>query len=101
MNIDQVTRALEQLEAELPQMLRDLPDEADFWPVFSRQADHILDNADAEHYGLAWRRINCILVSAGLAPLADAMTIATGPAGQNRFPPRDLSSAASGAQERT
>lgn len=100
MDIHQVTRALEQLESELPQMLEDLPDETDFWPIFTRQADHILDNVDAEHYGLAWRRINCMLVSAGLAPFADAMTIATGPVPQHRFLPRDLSSAAPGARER-
>ena len=36
---------LNELEARLPALMRDYPDQADFWPAFAGQADAIADAA--------------------------------------------------------
>ncbi|HEY2396804.1 MAG TPA: hypothetical protein VGH81_12640 [Rudaea sp.] len=58
---------LDTLEKELPEMIKEHPDDADFWPAFAGAADVIEDNA-GDHAAHVRGRINCMLGSAGLIP---------------------------------
>lgn len=42
---DDLTRAVRTLEAQLPQLIADIPDPPDFWPAFAGEADAIEDSA--------------------------------------------------------
>jgi hypothetical protein len=61
-------RMLGSLEALLPTMVRDHPDDGEFWSTFTEESQHIEDlaaPADPEHVR---SRINCMLGSNGLIP---------------------------------
>lgn len=52
---------LDELEAQLPQLLSDHPEEVEFWPVFAGMADVIEDAAGA-HAAVVSERIDSMLV---------------------------------------
>lgn len=56
---------LNDLEAALPNMMRDYPDPADFWPAFAGLADVIEDSAGV-HYEIVANRIDRMLQKHGL-----------------------------------
>jgi FAD/FMN-containing dehydrogenase len=53
--------ALDRLEALLPQLIADHPDEADFWPAFAGFADLIEDSASAQDFYAVHDRIDRML----------------------------------------
>ncbi len=55
---------LDALEAQLPQMIRDHPDDGDFWCAFAGEADAIEDNA-GDHGPLVIERITGMLAKHG------------------------------------
>jgi len=57
------------LEAALPQMMRDHPDLCDFWPAFAGLADVIEDNSGV-HYEIVANRIDRMLQKHGLSEVA-------------------------------
>jgi hypothetical protein len=58
---------LDVLQNQLPKMIEEHPDDADFWPAFAGEADVIEDSA-GEHAAHVHSRISCMLGSAGLIP---------------------------------
>jgi hypothetical protein len=66
-----VKPALDALEAALPQLVIDNPDEDMFWQSFSGQADDITENVSADDYAYASGRIDCMLKNAGKIPGED------------------------------
>jgi hypothetical protein len=58
---------LDTLEQHLPTIIKEHPDDADFWPAFAGEADVIEDSAGA-HAAHVRSRISCMLGSAGLIP---------------------------------
>lgn len=62
--IAELTTQLDALQAQLPQLIADNPDPADFWPAFAGQADFIEDHAD-EHAEFVGRRIAAMLAEHG------------------------------------
>ena len=59
-------KALDELEARLPQMIKDNPDPGDFWAAFAGQADVIEDQA-GEQASMVRGRISDMLASQGCA----------------------------------
>ncbi len=64
----QLVSRLDELEAKLPRILGEFPDDADFWPVFAGEADAILEGLPAEPYAYALGRVDCMLRNQGLIP---------------------------------
>lgn len=60
--------ALDALEALVPQLQADNPDDDDFRTAFSGEADVIEDNAPAADYEYVRGRIDCMLKNAGAIP---------------------------------
>ena len=58
---------LDALVANLPQMIKDHPDDADFWPAFAGEAD-VIEDSSREHSEHVHSRIQCMLGSAALIP---------------------------------
>lgn len=71
MSRSQLEDLLAKLDAELPSMIRDHPDDADFWPAFAGEADVIEDAADAADYDWAMNAIDALLVKHGRPPIRD------------------------------
>jgi hypothetical protein len=61
-------KLLDVLEAMLPDLMKDNPDDGDFWAAFAGQADVIEDSASADDAAHVRGRINCMLGSKGLIP---------------------------------
>lgn len=59
---------LDRLTQAVPGMRGEHPDDADFWPAFSGEADEIVDNAGRDDYEHVQARVDAILASAGLNP---------------------------------
>lgn len=57
--------AFDNLAKQLPSMIAENPDEADFWPAFAGAADEIIDNASATDCEYVSNRIETMLVAAG------------------------------------
>jgi hypothetical protein len=72
MDRDQLTSALDDLEAALPAMRQAYPDPAEFWPEFAGIADWIEDRAGAADCDYVNERIERMLSAAGLVPPAQA-----------------------------
>ena len=64
---EELTQQLDALEATLPDLLRDHPDEDDFWCAFAGETDHIEDHA-GDHCGFVRGRIDAMLARHGLIP---------------------------------
>ena len=63
--------ALDRLEAALPSLLKEYPDEGKFWSAFTPDADAIVRVADPADVAHAKGRIDCMLKNAGLIPGED------------------------------
>jgi hypothetical protein len=63
--------ALDRLEAGLPRMITDYPDEGDFGSPFAGEADVITENTTADDHAYQHGRIDCMLKNAGLIPGED------------------------------
>lgn len=61
MTRDDLQRQLDELDKSIPDLKRDNPDEADFWPEFAGMADLILDGASAEDYDWVNQQTDAIL----------------------------------------
>ena len=61
---EQLTKMLDELEARLPHMIAEHPDDADFWPEFAGAADDIEDQA-GDHRPMVIERINAMLAEHG------------------------------------
>ena len=57
--------AFDSLAEQLPSMIAENPDEADFWPAFAGVADEIIDNAGAPDCEYVSNRIETMLVAVG------------------------------------
>lgn len=60
----ELTVLLDALEASLPQLINDNPDDGDFWMAFAGQADLIEDEA-GEHRTMVIGRIEAMLMQHG------------------------------------
>lgn len=66
---DQKTMAaLDELEAKIPQLQAENPDDDGFRNAFAGEADMIEDNASAADYEYVRGRIDCMLKNAGAIP---------------------------------
>lgn len=52
---------LNELEAQLPALMRDHSDEADFWPAFAGQADVITEAAGPADFDWVQERLDAML----------------------------------------
>lgn len=59
---------LDRLAQGLSGMRGEHPDDADFWPAFSGEADEIADNAGRDDYEHVQARLDASLAGAGLNP---------------------------------
>jgi hypothetical protein len=64
----ELSAMLEALEASIPTLLAQHPDDSAFWPAFAGEADAIEETAAAEDYEFVRSRLDCILGSHGLIP---------------------------------
>ena len=65
---DQLQIELNRLLLQVPRLLRDSPDPADFWPAFAGLADPILEAAGPDDCDWAGEGISAILRRYNLAP---------------------------------
>jgi len=68
----QLASMLAKLDQAIPGLLRDYPDDADFWPAFAGEADVIEDAAGAEDFAWVSDQIDELLAKHGLSPRGDA-----------------------------
>lgn len=61
-------KRLDTLEAMLPELIQDNPDDGDFWAAFAGEADVIEDLAAPEDAAHVRGRLDCMLGSKGLIP---------------------------------
>jgi len=66
-DLDQLDAMLDRLQAKLPQLMLDYPDEADFWMAFAGEAELIEDRSNEHTYEHVMLRINAILSEMRLA----------------------------------
>ena len=66
-----IVAALDKLEATLPDLIVQYPDEADFWSAFVGEADEIAESASPGDSDYARGRIDCMLKNAGKIPVQD------------------------------
>ncbi len=59
---------LDELEAELPMLLKDTEDQDDFWMAFTGLSDAIEDSAAPHDLEYVRKRVNNMLDSSGLIP---------------------------------
>lgn len=59
----EIEQALDALEAKVPQLQAEYPDEDDFWSVFAGEADVIEDSAGASDCDYVSQRIDAILAA--------------------------------------
>jgi hypothetical protein len=64
---DDLLQMLRDLEEQIPELQREYPDAADFWPEFSPRADGIRWAAGVEHDEWVWECIDSMLRFHGLA----------------------------------
>ena len=57
----ELEQALDALEARVPQLQAEFPDDGDFWCAFAGEADHIEDSANAEDCDYVSQRIDAML----------------------------------------
>lgn len=62
---DELTRLLDDLEADLPAMVAAHPEEGDFWSAFAGQAD-LIDDEAGPHKEEVQARIDAMLARAGV-----------------------------------
>lgn len=67
-DLTQIITQLDDLEASLPAMLAEHPEEDEFWMAFAGEADVIQDNA-GEHSAMVSKRIDDMLAKHGLVTL--------------------------------
>ena len=65
---DQLQIELNRLLLQVPRLLRESPDPADFWPAFAGLADPILEAAGADDCVWASDQVSAILKRYNLAP---------------------------------
>ncbi|MBJ6983971.1 hypothetical protein [Luteimonas sp. MC1750] len=63
-DLEAINAQLDELAAQLPQMIEDNPDHGDFWATFAGEADVIEDQA-GEHCQHVMHRINAMLAEHG------------------------------------
>lgn len=63
--------ALDALERKLPSLMREYPDEGDFWSAWAGEADAITEGLPDSKEAYARGRIDCMLRNAGLIPGED------------------------------
>jgi len=59
------------LDQQMDQLIKDHPDDGDFWCAFAGIADDIGDAADAEQYDVVQAQIDAILKKHGMAVPGD------------------------------
>lgn len=60
---------LQELARQVPLMVREHPEDGDFWAVFAGASDSIVDDAGAEDYDWVLRQIDDILTTNGRMPV--------------------------------
>jgi hypothetical protein len=63
-----IVRALDKLEAMLPKIVDENPDEEHFWPAFSGFSNEIEHAAPREDRDYVRGRISCMLKNVGMIP---------------------------------
>jgi len=63
-----IVKALDKLEAMLPKIVDENPDEEHFWPAFKAYADEIEKAAPKEDCDYLHGRISCMLKNVGMIP---------------------------------
>ena len=66
-SLNELNGLLDHLEAQLPTLIADNPDDGDFWAAFAGESDVIEDSA-GDHAAHVRGRIDHMLASAGLIP---------------------------------
>lgn len=69
LDLPELTRRLEALEASLPALIAENPSPADFWPAFAGEADLLEDEA-GEHGAFVAGRVKAMLAAHGRALLS-------------------------------
>ena len=65
---EELDSILDELESELPGLLKDTEDQDDFWMAFTGLADAIEDDAAPEDLDYVRSRISAMLGSSGVIP---------------------------------
>jgi hypothetical protein len=64
----ELTTRVDALDAALPGMIADYPDESDFWSAFAGEAEVIEDRAHADDFEYLQERIDAMLMRVGKTP---------------------------------
>lgn len=67
---EHLQQMLHELEEQVPELQREFPDPADFWPAFAPLADAVRSAGGPENDEWIWERIDSMLRHYGLAPRA-------------------------------
>lgn len=60
---------LDELAKQAPEIVRENPDDGDFWSAFAGASDFIVDDAGADDYDWVLRKIDDILKANGRMPV--------------------------------
>lgn len=66
-----VDAQLDALESKLDRLLKEYPNDADFWNAFAGETEAILKAATAQYADYAQGRIDCMLKNTGMIPGED------------------------------